>query len=1000
MDDTSEHKKHRKGKAGGKANKRKERASQDGAREPASARNAAKMQQRREDLAQNKLHVPIMDRTPVEAPPTVVAVVGPVGCGKSTVIRSLVKRYTKQSLGTIKGPVTVVAGRKQRVTFVECTSDLNTMIDVAKVVDVVLLLVDARKGFSMETFEFLNLLQTHGFPRVIGVLTHLDSFKDNKSLRNTKKKLKQRFWTEIYQGAKLFYLSGLLHGRYLPREILNLSRFISVTKPRPIVWRSSHPYVIADRVEDLTPAVEIQKNEKCDRNIVFYGWLRGSNLRSSASVHIPGAGDYPLGNVTILDDPCPLPESDRKMKTLTDKNRLTYAPMSDVSGIVYDRDAIYIDMPTKKTNDSEDEDGEQILGSLKRGKLRPVDEAMEESHMTLFKSSTAPVQLDTDHSDDGENDSDTDHSSDVDSLGHSDEHESAQSDLEDDAGLRRVRDQAQNQDTTDTYKVEEEAISDQDFFESLRSRFITAKPDDQHNAEESDGGFEDLENETQNLDNDAESDDGFEDLEEGTENLNINAKGSRDFEKSPSTKTDPAVAMEKRKEELKKKFDAEFDGRLGKDDGEDVDENYYDEMKNSMQKQLAMNRDEFEHEDPRTRQELEGVQPGRYVRIVIERMPYEFIKYFRPESIVILGGLLPSESNVGFVQTRLKKHRWFPKILKNNEPLVFSIGWRRFQSIPIYSMKDATRNRLIKYTPEHMHCTATFYGPVVPPNTGFCAFRSVAEGQSGFRICATGTILEFDQAMTAVKKLKLVGYPYDIHKNTAFIKDMFTSPLEVCKFEGAALRSVSGIRGQIKKGVATPPGAFRATFEDKLLKSDIVFLRAWYPVAPRKLYNPVLSRLVDDAEGWTAMRLNVELRAERDLATPTGPRDSHYREIERTPRRFNPLHIPKSLQQNLPYASKPKDSVATKSTGYLASRAVILEKDERKKLSMMQQLGTIRRDKEMKRQVKIKASRAEHQKRKAKEDAVQAEKQRAKMKRILASKQQKQDRAAKKSRRI
>jgi hypothetical protein len=33
MDDTSEHKKHRKGKAGGKANKRKERATQNGARE-------------------------------------------------------------------------------------------------------------------------------------------------------------------------------------------------------------------------------------------------------------------------------------------------------------------------------------------------------------------------------------------------------------------------------------------------------------------------------------------------------------------------------------------------------------------------------------------------------------------------------------------------------------------------------------------------------------------------------------------------------------------------------------------------------------------------------------------------------------------------------------------------------------------------------------------------------------------------------------------------------
>lgn len=62
-----------------------------------------------------------------------------------------------------------------------------------------LLLVDGYHGFEMETFEFLNILQAHGFPKVMGVLTHLDMFKSAKTLRKTKKMLKQRFWTEIYQ---------------------------------------------------------------------------------------------------------------------------------------------------------------------------------------------------------------------------------------------------------------------------------------------------------------------------------------------------------------------------------------------------------------------------------------------------------------------------------------------------------------------------------------------------------------------------------------------------------------------------------------------------------------------------------------------------------------------------------------------------------------------------------------------------------------------------------
>ncbi|MCI03764.1 ribosome biogenesis protein BMS1, partial [Trifolium medium] len=153
------------------------------------------------------------------------------------------------------------------------------MIDAAKYADLALLLIDGSYGFEMETFEFLNILQVHGFPKVMGVLTHLDHFKDVKKLRKTKQRLKHRFWTEIYDGAKLFYLSGLIHGKYVKREVHNLARFISVMKFHPLSWRTSHPYVLVDRFEDITPPEQVHANNKCDRKVTLYGYLRGCNLK-------------------------------------------------------------------------------------------------------------------------------------------------------------------------------------------------------------------------------------------------------------------------------------------------------------------------------------------------------------------------------------------------------------------------------------------------------------------------------------------------------------------------------------------------------------------------------------------------------------------------------------------------------------------------------------------------------------------------------------------------
>ena len=313
------------------------------------------------------------------------------------------------------------------------------------------------------------------------------------------------------------------------------------------------------------------------------------------------------------------------------------------------------------------------------------------------------------------------------------------------------------------------------------------------------------------------------------------------------------------------------------------------------------------------------------------------------------------ETQVGFVTARVKRHRWHAKILKANDPLILSIGWRRFQTMPIYSTEDINgRNRYLKYTPEHMHCYATFYGPMVLPNTGVLAFQRTSATNAGFRICLTGTALELSATPEIVKKLKLVGTPTKIFRNTAFIQGMFNSDLEVAKFQGAKLKTVSGIRGQIKKAVNDgEPGKFRATFEDKIVMSDLVSCRLWVPVLPTKYFNPVTSMLVTDSGAtWTGMRTTSQVRRDGAVPIPTN-KDSLYRPItERKKREFRKLAIPAKLQEALPFAAKPKQTATKNQQSYMARRAVVVDPEDRKKRAALQALATIGADKRAKRKEK------------------------------------------------
>ncbi|KAI3843471.1 hypothetical protein MKW92_000623 [Papaver armeniacum] len=489
----------------------------------------------------DNIHHPIIDRRIRDQAPYIILVQGPPSVGKSLLVKSLVKYFTKkQQTDDVRGPITVASGMKRRLQFVECPDDINGMIDAAKYADVALLLIDA----------------IHGFPKIFGIFTHLDGFKDEIKVREIKERFQNNFWAEIAEGAKLYCLSGLEDELYKISEIQQLAEDISTFEFLPPSWRLAHPYVLVDRFQDVTPLERVHKDTKCDRNVSLYGYLRGSNIIDGAKVHIAGVGDFQIAGVASLTDPFPL--------------------SSEVQG------------------------GDD------------------------------PVEL--------------------------------------------------------------------------------------------------------------------------------------------------------------------------------------------------------------PRLETKGFRTGDYVRLEVHNVPSGMVENFDPCHPILVGGISLEEENIGFMQVKLKRNSWHMKLLNTGDQIIVSAGWRRYVTTPIYAMENSNNghHRILKYTPEHKHCLATFWGPLSSPNTRIAAVRSVPDNKEEFRITAKGVVLDFDYARKIVKKTTRRGTPYQIFKNTAFVK--FTPGAETGTVTGAPIRTVSGIRGKVKEAV-NGREIVRCTFKHKIRRSDVVLLRVFTPVDVPHLIN-------------------------------------------------------------------------------------------------------------------------------------------------------------------
>ncbi|GAA50346.1 ribosome biogenesis protein BMS1 [Clonorchis sinensis] len=1087
---------------------------------------AARLVQRTLDYQTKKQHLPQSSHVVDASPPMVVALVGPPKSGKTTLLKSLIKHFARQAVNVVKGPLTVVVGKKVRLTFIECGCDINSMLDAAKIADVVLLMVNVRTGLEMYHFEFINMVQVHGMPRVIPVLNHLDTYKDSSSSRAVRRKIKQRLWVDL--NSKIFLLSRFQPkkyptseepanefskpGDYLIAEVRRLARMIIVKIPRATDWRTSHPYMLIDRLEDITDSTLLSESPHADRTVSMYGWVRGAPLPpalTSPGIHIAGLGDFTLADCTRQPDPCPLPNQIAAMantasstgkpsRHLAERDRKIYAPMSSLGGVLFDRDATYIDLGGSHYLTQQRQRGghSQVVTQTALdevhatfGHLGGLDEQMESEHRVRILGDTPyllgkQIGMDdeemntaTDTSDNEKEDSDEEDDQSTESTASVTQTESVedakvfsdnlfagflvpagtepsgqppaetrkhhqssspnknvhlevkqvlddidwrttrparinwnriiygqvQSSGNDEAttksmvdGLFRVPSQQGFDDHPMTVRTHDFTIplrfgisaspptdwTDPGVLERIANRFTTGQWDASEDAQTllqtdaqaraalaaqeahkyaaasaskvrykgaSDGyseeEMEDVEGGEAGEEEDAadtydtsdESDAEMasdEDVFAGSDKQSGDSGG----QESDAEKDDPNAEFEKRllrptkRQKLlekRKRHKALFEKLYEAAGGGSEATAFYDKLLAAKEAQLAANRAVLQSLSEEAVEQLEGFPPGAYVRLEFRGIPYQFIDRFNPCQPLVAGGLPSAEEAKGYIQVRFRTHRWLKRVLRSNDPITVSIGWRRYQTVGVFSKEEHNlRNRFLKYSLPHEHCLVTIYGPLVPAKTGVTLFvnsawrpQSDASGLPTFRVAGTGSVTATDQSFQIMKKLKLIGEPYKIFSKTAFIRGMFNSALEVSKMVGARIQTVSNIRGLIKSALTNPsvsqPGDFRATFEAQLRRSDLVFLRTFVAVELPRYYNPVLNRLCPvegeeevgpgNTHGWRLMRTLTELRKETGVKVAVNA-DSHYKPIQRPVHVPTPLYVPTKLVAALPFAQKPKMS--------------------------------------------------------------------------------------------
>ncbi|KAH9303457.1 hypothetical protein KI387_015040, partial [Taxus chinensis] len=627
--------------------------------------------------------------------------------------------------------------------------DLQSCLEMAKVADIIAFVASA-DGFSHGAAHnhYIDLIEVNAylcldpwvFPALSALITDLPM--DQKKKQDAKKDCILRLASEFPEDCKI-----------LPADTKDdcqkLLRHFSEQRLSVPQWRNQRPFLMAQKVEFATSEQDLGRS-----TLLLSGYVRAHSLSVDQLVHVPGAGDYRLDQIDILEDPFPLNQcqKDKGDSMQLDDNSQSQKVIRSLLPNTLEQELIVVEnVPDPLAGEQTWPTKEELAEADKNSGQKKLKKRALPRGMSDYQWMKLMMKNDTDDGSEPEDDMELD---------------------------RRER---KDNCPEETNKFEEASVAGDHASVSFSLRDYDEETQTDFMADDDNFTQEEMQAEIERLKEAHARDEEFPDEVETPIDVPARQRFAR-YRGLKSFRSSTWDAKESLPEEYARIF--AFD-------------NFARTHKHVLAKAKEIDSGK-----------LDGCASiGAYVRLHIDGVPIDVatkLLHGYKKRPVIAFGLFQHETKMSVLHFSVKKHDSYKDPIKSKEPLIFHIGFRQFSARPIFSSDDINvdKHKLERFLHPGRFSVASVFAPICFPPLPVIVFKDMGES-AGHKIAAVGLLRSVNPDRIVLKKVILTGYPQRVSKVKALVRFMFHSPDDVRWFKPVELWTKYGRHGRIKEPVGT-----------------------------------------------------------------------------------------------------------------------------------------------------------------------------------------------------